>query len=228
MIIEQIIYTATDRDAKHDLHGGYAVIAKTTGITEDLVKFLDNYHYPIGILETEDLKKKKYKSLLEFKEWLIYSTCICVEFSHDGRRGTLYTQHLVFKREDFKQINNDTRPLDGFFVELPHSVRDEDLVKFVIPYAPDNKLLKSDIPYNEKIVEALKNKKKVALISKWTTDMQELLALMEPEDRIIPWTNMMFEPMRQWDFKFILGTWFIEHKLADDKPKWLSFKMDPE
>ena len=148
-------------------------------------------------------------------------------YSHDGRSGTLYTQHLVFKKEDFKQINNDTRPLVGFFTELPHTIRDEDLIKFVIPYSPDNKLLKSDIPYNEKIVVALQEKKKVALLSKWIVNMQEILALLDPEDRLIPWTNMLFEPMRQWHFRFVCGTSNIEYKFNKDKPKWLCFQMDP-
>ncbi len=228
MIVEQIIYTATDKDLKHDLHGGYAVVAKTTGITKEILEFLEMYHYPIGILHTEVLLEKRYKSFLKFKEWLIYSTCITVRFSHDGRSGTLYTQHLVFKKEDFKQINNDTRHLDGFFTELPHTVRDEDLIKFVIPYTSDNKLLKSDIPYNEKIIAALQKKKKVALLSKWTVDMQELLALMEPQDRVIPWTNIMFKPMTQWHFRFVCGDSYLEYKLHEDKSKWLCFEMDPD
>jgi len=227
MIIEQIIYTATDRDDKHDLHGGYCVIAKTPGITKELLEYVDSYHYPIGILDTEFLKKKKYKSLLKFKKWIIYSTCICVEFSHDGRRGTLYTQHLVLTLEQFTKINNDTRNLNAFFVELPHATRDEDLIQLIIPEGSYIKLSKSDIPYNEKIVAALQKKKKVALLSKWVVDMQEILALMEPEDRVIPWTNMIIKPLTQWHFRFVCGNSNIEYRLREDKPKWFCFTMDP-
>lgn len=219
MLVEQIIYTPSERDPGQS-NQGYRVIAKSSGITEDLLKFVDNYHYPIGINNLEVLRTQKFKSLLKFKKLLIYTVCIDASPGYDGRMGTLYTQHFVFKKEDFHLIDYDTKNLDPYFVKYPHTIRD---VSYLHIPESKSKFLVPPIKHIDKVIAALVKQQKVALISKHVIDIQNLLGLLTDEERIIEFCNMMFEPNRQWNFRFFTMDWGIKYKL---KGRWKIFDLD--
>lgn len=220
MKCEQILYTATYEDPEYNLNGGYAVVAKSSGIKDDLLKFLEMYHYPLDCWEHEQFHYQPYKSMLKFKGQIIY-TVATTEIGHDGRHGTYHTQHFVFDEKDFDEIDYDTRRLDRFVMQMRHDVRF--LPTLDVLESPTTEITIPKIPNIQKILRALETGKKVAIITKYIIPMQEILMGLNPDDRIIPWSNKVLNPTRQPDFKFINGTSGLQYKLNST---WKVFEND--
>ncbi len=222
----QILYTAADEERKpiNGLHGrgGYRTVAISTDIAneEGLRKFLEMYHYPIGCQCHRQIKDNDFKSLLFYKNWVIYTTTTTVMFSHDGRGGTLYTQHIVLSKENFLKLDNDTRYLDYLFKEEHHSIR------YAAPLIIE-KGLKAPTRIHHKwkeITDALKEGRNIGIESKFIPDMQGMIAELPIEDRLIPWCNMMNEPERQSQFKFFCGERSHKYTLKN-KRNWRFFDL---
>ena len=225
MDIEQIFYTATFEDHKLGIHRGYGVVAKSDGIKDDLLKFLDQYHYPLGNNDQSIFNTNPYKSLVKFKDLLIY-TYAKTSVGCDGRDNTYYTNHFVFKESEFPDIDNDTRILDCMYVDRPHTTRWLPTIRDILfhntdyPNSANMPEYMDNIPYFKEIIDALQKKKKVRLITKLMPDMQYILGSLNIRDRIIPWSNRVPEPKRQPAFRFITGDHHSEAKGFTDFNLW--------
>ena len=219
--IDQILYTVTDKDPKHGLTGGYAVAAKSEGITDGLLKFLEYYHYPLGQNDHGIFNFNPYKSLTRYRDRLIY-TVARTGVGHDGRGGTYNTHHFVFNECDFIQINNDTRHLDVFVFEMPHTLRSLNVL--TIYPTPDETIPAPSFPQIGEIQKALREKKKVVILTKEKIlpDMQSIILCLKPEERVITWCNRVTEPDRQPAFNFIAGD---HHTLFNMPKKWKIFDL---
>src|SRR5690242_2564003 len=98
--VDQFVYTTATLSGK----SGYQIIAKSSGITEEMISTLDPYLYPIGIIPS---KFKESKSFLVFKKnkKISFSKIRNIGIGHDGRSNTLYNHTLVMDLDDFRQID---------------------------------------------------------------------------------------------------------------------------
>ncbi len=230
MIVEQLLYTATEEDRENGISRGYSVVAKSSGITDDILKFLEFYHYPLDCHNHDRFERNKYRSLLKFKKWLIY-TVAHTATGYDGRRATYSTRHFVFLKSEFVEIDNDTRKIDPYIIQLSHDTRHLPTLTIwenhlSMTYHPPL-LCNGDmiiIPMFVKIVQALEKKRKVAIILKenQTIEIQEIIGRLEINERVIPWSNAVYDPERQTNFKFVVGAHGLKIRL---KQGWKIFDL---
>lgn len=223
MLVEQIFYTATYEDKKHGLGGGYAVVAKSEGIDDKILNFLELYHYPLGASNHSFFDNYPYKSLLEFKNKLIY-TVARTSLGFDGRSGTYSTNHFVFNKKEFIDINNDTRRLDRFAGLFDHTIRWLPLLVIEPCDELGNLRQKIDSTLYSIIVD-LKKGKRVALLHRndQVVRIQDIISQLRIEDRIIPFTNYLYEPGRQTGFKFVAGDHQLSIALRDKR--WEKYEI---
>ena len=108
MILEQFVYTAAATRTKT----GYQIIARSKGITDDIVSQLNQYVFPLGIDPSEF---KESRSLLILKNNKIaFSRIKNIGIGYDGRSDTFYNHTIVMNIKDFKEIDYDTRILENF------------------------------------------------------------------------------------------------------------------
>ena len=216
MIADQVLFTATDEDRANGLKGGYAVAAKSSGITDDILRFLSSYHTPYGAHDHDIFKKDRYKSLTTFKSKVIYTTAY-TGIGHDGRDGTYTTRHFVFEKDEFKKIYNDTRNLDFYSLRIGHQTRHLPLVSISGLLGEEPHLIGSDSIDVEKVLDSLRKGRKVALIHKnpQLVHIQKFIASLDIEDRIIPFSNAVFEYRSHTNFQFIVANRQLQHTLND-------------
>ena len=223
MLVDHILYTATDEDTKHGLHGGYAVAAKSEGITDNLLEFLDQYHYPLGINDHDIFNRIMYRSLTKHKSKLIY-TVAHTGIGHDGRDGTFNTQHFVFDAEKFEQLQNDTTHINPFVSPLSHTTRSLSL--FRIPRVYDSSVHVMDLPRVKEIVQYIIDKRKVAILyDKSIINIPGILQCVPPASRIVPWSNVVYDQSRQTNFKLIAGNHNMKYSLGSG---WKIFDLNKE
>lgn len=207
---DHFIYTA----AKIGNNEGYQIIAKSTGITPDITSKLEKYLYPLGVKISEF---KESRSLLVLSNNKIaYSIVKNIGIGYDGRRGTLYNHTFVMDKNDFEKLDFDSRIFEKFFVKND-SLRGE-LKPVNIehnPVSPDFKFLKKqDFELLGEILHKIIIKKKTAILK--TDEMMFLhnvLTILPPPLRLIPFSTLVVEPDRQDKFRLITVSKEIQSKI---------------
>lgn len=197
---EHFIYTT----AKTELKTGYQVIAKSSGISNEFINSMTNYWYPVGINPT---KFTKAKLLLDLgKNHIGYSIVKNIGIGYDGREGTLYNHTIIMKKKDFARIEYDTRILDKYFIE-EYSIRGELKQLCVQPEkieANFEYLKKLDKDFLSIILFYLFKKNKIAIVGILDEDLiQNVLAIVPPQIRFIPFSTLVIEPTRQTKYHLI-------------------------
>ena len=197
---EHFIYTT----AKTSLKTGYQIIAKSNGINEKILKNMTSYLYPLGV---DPMRFTKSKSLLLLgKDKVAYSIVKNIGIGYDGRDGTLYNHTIIIKKEDFAKIDYDTRILDKYFIEN-YSIRGELDQLYV---QPEN--IETDFEYLKNLDENLLStilfylfkKSKIAIVKIFDERLiQNILAVIPPQIRLMPFSTLVLEPSRQTKYQVI-------------------------
>ncbi|MDE2589988.1 MAG: hypothetical protein KGL95_10040 [Patescibacteria group bacterium] len=199
-ICEQFIYTA----AKIGLTEGYQVIAKSDGVSDEIIKKMSEYMYPIGV-KTNEFKTSKSLIILDRKR-IAYSIVKNIGVGYDGRRGTLYNHTFVIDKEEFEKSGNDSRTFDEHFIQNPSIRGTLPILKIeVFSKLPDlNSLKKLPDHTLKEILLALFKKSKIALVKTDDTELiQNLLSLLPSALRLIPFSTLVNEPDKQYKYDFI-------------------------
>lgn len=197
---DHFIFTAAKTEAKT----GYQVIAKSSGITDEIILELDDYLYPIGVNVSEFIESR---SLLKIKnEKIAYSIIKNIGKGYDGRSGTLYNQTFVIDKEEFRKLDFDSRVFDDYLIE-DDSIRGN-LKTLEIEYkyiSPDFRLLENlghDVL--KSLLHSIFKRNKIALVK---TDnfriIQNVLAIVPPSMRLMEFSTMVNQPNRQYRYRFI-------------------------
>lgn len=207
---EHFIYTTADTELKT----GYQIIAKSAGIKERWLDSINNYLYPLGISSTNFIKSK---SLIQIeKKYVAYSIVKNIGIGYDNRDGTLYNHTMIMKKTDFEKIEYDTRLLDKYFIE-EYAIRGEmrqlnirsekNQVDFEYLKNLDRNLLSVLLYYIFK-------KRKIAILSEIDERLiQNLLSIIPPLIRFIPFSTFVLEPTRQTKYHLIQIPNYIQPRL---------------
>ncbi len=207
---EHFIYTT----AKTNLKTGYQIIAKSSGINDRLLSSLTNYLYPLGVNPNEFTESK---SLLPLgKEHMAYSIVKNIGVGYDGRNGTLYNHTMIMKKNNFEKLDNDTRILDKYFIE-DYSIRGELDTLYIQP-----EKIEIDFDYLKKLERNLLStllfylfkKSKIAIVKVIDENLiQNLLSVIPPQIRFMPFSTMVLEPSRQSRYQLIQIPTKVQPKL---------------
>ena len=215
VVCEQFIFTA----AKIDDNEGYQVVAKSKGISTEIVQNLREYLFPLGINEEEF---QKSKSLIKLdKNTIAYSIVKNIGIGYDGRRGTLYNHTFVIKKNDFEQLYNDSRIFDNYFIE-DYSLRVEletiQIKPIEIP--PNFKILnKLDPLVLKSILFRLFKKTPIALMKTDEIEIiQNLFVMLPPHLRVISFSTLVNDPLKQHHYDIIQIPQSAENKLPARTP----------
>ncbi len=150
---------------------------------------------------------KKSKSLLPVgKELVAYSTVKNIGIGYDGRDGTLYNHTIIIKKDDLEKIEYDTRILDKYFVE-DYDIRGELDQIYIQPEKRDldfEYLKELEDDFVSTILFYLFKKSKISLVK--TTDdklIQNILSIIPPQIRFMPFSTEVLEPARQTKYQLI-------------------------
>jgi len=198
--VDQFIYTAASVQGKK----GYQIVAKSKGISNQLILELDPYLYPLGITPSEF---NESRSLLLLKHRKIaYSKVKNSGVGYDGRSNTLYNHTLVIDIDDFKEIANDTRVLEKYYVEDSTLKGELPQLKIESGSLTENFLVIDKIKdYIHEILHALFNKDKIAIFQTENPELiQNILSLLPPSMRVVSFSTMVVQPKQQPLYHFIL------------------------
>ena len=207
---EHFVYTT----AKTNVKTGYQIVAKSSGINNRILNGMIGYFFPLGV---NTMEFKKSKSLLPIgKKHIAYSTVKNIGIGYDGRDGTLYNHTIIMKKDDFKKIEYDTRILDKYFIE-DYTIRDELDPLYVQPEKMDlnfEYLRNLDDDFLSTILFYLFKKSKIAIVKTIDDELiQNILSIIPPQIRFMPFSTIVLEPTRQTKYQLIQIPSKIQAKL---------------
>lgn len=199
-ICDQFIYTS----AKTEKQEGYQVIAKSEGISDDLISDLAGYFYPVGVKLSEFTESRS--QLLLKNDKIAYSIVKNIGPGYDARTGTLYNHTFVISKDEFSLMQNDSRVFDDYFLFDPN-LRNS-LKKIKIEYEkskPNFKTIKTlSVAHIENLIKNLFLGKKVAIADIRKVDLiQNILATLPPSLRLVSFSTLVVNPERQSEYEFI-------------------------
>ncbi len=198
VLCEHFIYTSAETERKN----GYQVIAKSTGITEKILKELDNYLYPIG---TESGEFKSSVSLRILTDHVAFTQVRNIGIGYDGRPDTIYSHTIVMKKNDFKKFDNDSRIFNDKYIE-------ETKLDHLTPIIIEKKKLQPDftiiselgIMLNECFLHHIFLRKKIAFVDfNHEKLIQSILSTIPPSLRLISFSSLIADQIRQSDYDII-------------------------
>jgi len=197
---DHFIYTSAKTRDKE----GYQIVAKSKGISKDIISEFAGYYYPIG---TDIEKFDESRSLFFLKKNKIaYSIIKNIGIGYDARSGTLYNHTFIIDKDQFSKLNNDSRLFDEFY--LKNTTMRGTLEKIRIPVVI--KKIEFDVinkiePFLlSKIFYSLFQGKKTAITEKNHFRLiQNILSILPPTIRLIPFSTLVSKPDRQTKFNFI-------------------------
>lgn len=198
---EHFIYTSAEISSKK----GYQIIAKSPGVSEEIISDLSDYFYPVGILPNQF--RQSCSLLLLRNNMVAFSRIRNIGIGYDGRQNTLYNHTILMKLEDFNKLNNDSRLLQEHYLEIPN-YKEEILTPMVIEsriLPPDNSLsLEIDPESLEVIMRGLFRRRKVAILKiKDVEYIPSILSILPPSLRLISFSTLVGNPDKQPKFHFI-------------------------
>ena len=208
--VEQFIYTTASIANKK----GYQIVAKSEGVTDEIISELESYVYPIDIEPSKFSDSRSF--VLLKKDLAAYSRIKNIGLGNDGRENTLYNHTFIFSKIDFEKQNCDSRIFDKFYLE-------DKSARGILPTLSINSSSQSfssilDIEDTtlEKILKALFAKKKIALLIDNTELPQKIISLLPKSMRIIPFSTFVIEPKKQPKYDFILNPELKKSKIEKD------------
>ena len=191
---EQLFYTT----AAIGNRTGYQVIARSTGITEEIIQELEGYLYPIGV---DSNKFTTSNSLLFLKNKKIaFSTVRNVGTGFDGRDNTLYNHTIILEKEQFEKIEYDSRSLQNYYVENTRKQGKLDKITIQENSTPINWEFFEKTPRNilETVLDAIFLSKKIILSGIREKEfISEIISILPKSMRMLSYSNMIIEPNRQ-------------------------------
>lgn len=198
VLCEHFIYASAETEKKN----GYQVIAKSTGVTEKILKELDNYLYPIG---TESGKFKSSISLKILTDHVAFTRVRNIGISYDGRPDTIYSHTIVMKKKDFEKFDNDSRIFNDKYVE-------ETKLGHLAPIIIEKKKIQPDftiiselgIMLSECFLHHIFLGKKIAFVDfNYEKSIQNILSIIPPPLRLISFSSLVADQIRQPDYDII-------------------------
>lgn len=201
MLLDQFIYTTAKTDSKT----GYQVVAKSNGINDTMLHKMDNYLYPLGVSPEKFTVSKALLSL--GKHHAAYSIVKNIGVGYDGRNDNLYNHTMIFEKEAFMKIGNDTRVLDKYFIE-EYNIRGPlptlDIYREDIE--PDFKYLQtfSTEFLRVSLFYLFQKQSKIAIVGVMDTKLiQNLLVILAEYIRFIPFSTLVLDATRQTQYNII-------------------------
>lgn len=195
---EHFIFSSTKSDKKD----GYQIISKSNNVDSNLLSQLENYLSPVG---TDPTKFTQLKSLLIIKDKIIFIQTKNIEIGHDGRTNIIYTHGIIVDVMDFKKLHYDSKVLEKLYVESFD-------VKHLLPlklephkYQPNFTCLDIlEIDKFEYFFKKILSGKKIVIFDIFDLDLiQNLLTLLPPSYRLIPFSTLVTIPNKQSKFHLI-------------------------
>ena len=195
-----ILYTP----AKTDVKTGYQIVAKSSGINDRILNGMISYFFPLGV---DPMEFKKSKSLLSIgKELVAYSTVKNIGIGYDGRDGTLYNHTIIMKKDDLEKIEYDTRILDKYFIEN-YDIRGKLEQLYIQPEKIDldfEYLKELEDNFMSTVLFYLFKKGKIAIVKTMDDKLiQNILSIIPPQIRFMPFSTEVLEPTRQTKYQLI-------------------------
>lgn len=208
---DHFIYTA----GKIGSNEGYHIIAKSTGITDEIISKLEKYLYPLGV-KISGFEESRSLVILPNNK-IAYSIVKNIGVGYDGRRGTLYNHTFVIDENEFKEVNFDSRVFEKYFIKndsLRGELKPVNIKQISLPL--DFKFLKKQDPkLLEEILYRILGRKKIAILK---TDelmfLQNMLSILPPPLRLISFSTLVIESNRQDKFHLIQIPKEIESKIT--------------
>ena len=183
---------------------GYQVVAKSSGVSNELTQSLLEYMYPIGV-KVEEFRESKSLLILD-KNKVAYSIIKNIGVGYDGRRGTLYNHTFLISIEDFEKLNYDTRVFDEHFIKNSsiHGQLSPIQIDPVTKLPHLELLQKLDANVLKEILYSLFKRSKIALVNFDDIDLiQNLLAILPLPLRLVSFSTLVIEPDKQYKYEFI-------------------------
>ena len=216
---EQFVYTA----AKTKIEKGYHVIAKSEGISDDILSELRNYFYPLGIKHSQF---KESRSLLLLKNNKVaFSIIKNIGTGFDGRPDAIYNHTIVLSKDDFQQINNDTRILETCYLGNSKKIGFLPTISIPIKKIPiDFEFFRKNSESLSKIIGYLFKDDKIAIFGfDDYVFVQKLFALVPPSLRLVSFSSVVDIPDRQPKYNFILT---MKHRVPNLDEKFAKIQMN--
>jgi len=199
LTVDQFVYTTASLSGK----SGYQIIAKSDGISEEILSELDDYLYPTGIDPSEF--NESCSMLLLKNEKIAFSKIKNIGMGYDGRNNTLYNHTLIVNKEVFAKYEYDTRIFEEFYVEntslqgkLPVLQIDPNIPEMDFQFAMNSEIIIKDT------LTELFRKQKIAILDIKNTDLiQKILSLVPPSMRLIPFSTLVIQPEKQPNYNLI-------------------------
>ncbi len=209
---DHFIYTAAPVKGKST----YQVTAKSSDISEHVIKELFPHVFPADV-NLSKFKESRSLLLLD-NDKIAYCRVRNIGIGYDGRSDTLYSHTIIIGVEDFKKINNDSRILHEHYIEKPSLVGKIEKINIEPKEIPINfNLLNVYSSSLHDILSSLFNKQNVALVSQDETQLiQEILALIPPSLRILPFNTYLDDPQKQSKYQFIMIQKRFKRNLQDN------------
>ena len=160
------------------------------------------YFLPPDIDSSEFSSSKSLLVLSDDK--IAYSNIHNIGIGYDGRPDTLYNHTLVLDINAFQEIHYDTRYLDSLYVENPNLIERLPVIEF-----SSDLLVPKHFEKKESILKpalkALFKKSKIAIVG--VSDnflIQNILGLVPPSMRIIPFSTLVVDVNKQPRYDFVI------------------------
>lgn len=172
---------------------GYQVVARSSGLTDDILTQMDAYMLPAGA----GRNFTHSKSLLLLRDNLVaYSNIINIGDGYDGRPDALYNHTLVLSRASFASVGFDTRVLDKYFIkEPPHGTLSSISVE---SGAPEPRLGQKLQHLAFPVLRAIFLEQNVAISGVDDPSfLPNVLAMLPPSMRMLPFCTYLPKPAQQ-------------------------------
>lgn len=198
--VKQFIYTTASIENKK----GYQIVAKSEGVSKDIIKELESYVYPIDV---DPSKFNESRSLVLLKNDLVaYSRIKNIGTGYDGRENTLYNHTFIFLKNDFEKYGCDSRIFDKFYLE-DKSVRGILPTLSIEPSSQLFPIITDNITsILEELLASLFMNKKIALLIDDVELPQKLFVLLPKSMRLNSFSTHVVDPKKQPKYKFILNS----------------------
>lgn len=216
---EQFIYTS----AKLKREKGYQVIAKSNGVSNEILSELKNYFYPLGIKHS---KFQESRSLIVLKNNKIaFSMIKNIGTGFDGRPDAIYNHTIIITKDDFEKIHNDTRVLEDYYLHNSKLIGKLPSILVSPKIIPINfKLLEKNWEILPKILVNLFKDERIAIFG--IDDfkfIQNILSLVPPSLRLKSFSSLVEIPDRQSKFNFFLTT---TYRLSNLDEKYIKISLN--
>ena len=172
---------------------GYQVVAKSPGVSDDVLAQMEPYMLPAGV--GRGFSRSKSMLLLS-DDMVAYSNITNVGDGYDGRPDALYNHTLVLSKKSFAGVGFDTRALDVHFVRDPPSGA---LPRISVEGgAPAPQISRECQHLVLPVLRALFAKQKMALSEVGDHSfLPNVLAMLPPSMRLVPFSTCLPDPARQ-------------------------------